>query len=124
MYKKYLTQENKISRGPDAFDRRIFYSKNVVKLNASMTSLFIYSDIVEHSIVGNAFAQLLKCVPITSKTDFGEVINIRYNDPDFIPLQSLNFDIIEIDIKDDTGSSVPFETGRVLIKLLFKKEDE
>ena len=58
-----------------------------------------------------------------TRVDFGDVINIRYNDPDFIPLQSLNFDIIEIDIKDDAGFSVPFETGRVLIKLLFKKDD-
>jgi hypothetical protein len=92
-----------------------------VELNAGLTSLYIYSNIVEHTCVGNSFSQLLRCVEVPNDKNFGDQINIIYDKPHFIPLQSNCIDIIEIDIKDDTSDNIPFNFGRVTVKLIFQQ---
>jgi len=91
------------------------------ELNAGFHSLFVYSDIIEHNFVGDSFAQLLRIVEVPNKAHFGEQIVKSYDTPHYIPLQTSSFDTIQLDVKDDTGQNVPFEFGRVIVKLIFKK---
>ncbi len=106
-----------------------FLSKNIIRgyrpveLNAGCNSLYVYSNIVEHSFVGDAYAQLLRCVEVPTDKGFGELVTIIYDVPHLIPLQTNSFDTIELDIKDDTGARIPFEFGRVSAKLIFKRYD-
>lgn len=90
-------------------------------INAGISSIYIYSDIVQYSFVGDAYAQLLRTIPVEQTKNWGEVIHHVFDKPHLIPLQSLNFDTVEIDIRDDTGKNIPFEIGRFVVKLLFKK---
>jgi hypothetical protein len=90
-------------------------------LNAGLQSLFIYSNIVDHSLVGNELAQLLRIVENPSNKKYGDVVTIEYQKPHFIPLQSNSFDSIELESRDDTSQLIKFNFGRVIIKLIFKK---
>ena len=93
------------------------------EINAGFNSMYIYTDIVQHSSVGDAYAQLLRNIPVKENVKWGEAVHVPFDKPHLIPVQSRNFDTIQIDISDDAGRIIPFESGRVLIKLLFKKYD-
>ena len=92
--------------------------------NAGFNNLFIYTNIVQHSDVGNAFAPILTTVPNKLSQDgWGGSVHHEPKNLIYRPLQSRFFDTIEIDIKDDSGVPVPFKLGNVIIKLHFKKYD-
>ena len=105
------------------FNKQFIEALRPAELNAGCNSLYVYSNIIEHSFVGDAFAQLLRVVEVPSSSSFGELVTIIYNSPHLIPLQTNSFDTIDLDIKDDTGLRIPFEFGRVSIKLILKKND-
>jgi hypothetical protein len=49
----------------------------------------------------------------------------RVFDPiQYCPLLQRRFQTVEIDIRDDTGSIVPFERGRVVVTLHSRKRKE
>ena len=49
----------------------------------------------------------------------------RVFDPiQYCPLLQRRFQTVEIDIRDDTGSIVPFERGRVVVTLHCRKRKE
>ena len=93
------------------------------ELNAGSHSLFVYCDIIEHNFVGDSFARLLRLVEVPNKSEYGDTIVLRYDQPHYIPLQTNTIDTIKVDVKDDTGVNIPFNIGRVIIKLIFKKYD-
>jgi hypothetical protein len=98
-----------------------FIALRSAELNAGLHSIFVYSNIVEHYFVGNSFAQLLRLVEVPNNSNYGEQVVLRYDQPHYIPLQTHSFDTIQVELKDDTGENIPFEFGRVIIKLIFKK---
>ena len=107
----------------DAFNSQHYTGKYCSEMNAGCQSLFVYTNIVDHTLVGDASAQLLRIVEIPNDKQFSENITIKYNKPHFIPLQTNSLDIINLDIRDDTFKPIPFKFGRVSIKLIFKKYD-
>ena len=92
----------------------------VCDVNQGFTSLYVYTDIIEPTMVGNTYAPLLRIVPVSGKhgntvtKDLGR--NIQY-----YPLQQKAFDTIEIDIRKNTGEKVKFERGRVVVTLNFRQ---
>lgn len=84
-------------------------------------SLFVYSDIVKPTHVGDSFTQFLGMVEIPNDIAFGKQIVIKYSNPIYVPLLLNEFDTIEIDIKNDSGETIPFKFGRVHIILHFRK---
>jgi hypothetical protein len=87
----------------------------------SFHSLFVYSDIVESSFVGNSHTQLLRIVEVPSGKKYGDQCVLTYSQPHYMPLRSTEFRTIEIDVKDDTGERIPFKFGRVIVTLHFRK---
>ena len=116
-YKEQLTELQ------TSFARGYFISYRRTDIKGGISSVYIYSNIVQYSYVGDAYAQLLRTIPVKETEKWGDVVHHVFDKPHLIPLQSRNFDTIEIDIKDDTGAHIPFEIGRVTIKLIFKKDD-
>ena len=101
------------------------YRGNLIsEMNMACRSLYVYSNILEHTFVGNSSVQLLRSVEVSDKKLFGDFVNIIYDKPHFHPLSTYSFDTIEIDIKDDTDTRVPFMFGRVTCKLVFRKDDD
>lgn len=96
----------------------------VYNIKAGIHCLAVYSDVALPVHIGDVYAPVLKIVPIPpSGTVFGDQINYRFDSPDYIPLIVNEFDNIKIDIRMDDGQLVPFNFGRSVVKLHFKKVD-
>lgn len=89
-------------------------------INGGFDNLYIYSNIVQQSDVGDAFAPILSTVPIHTNR-WGKTVHHEPKNLIYRPLQSRIFDTIEIDIRDDSGHSVPFKLGNIILKLHFLK---
>jgi hypothetical protein len=95
-----------------------YTATRVCDLRRGFYSLFIYCSIVEHSIVGDSMVPLLRTVNVEGKE--GTMAHRVYQNVQYVPVMLKHFDTIEIDIKDDTGRSVPFQRGRVIVVLHFR----
>jgi hypothetical protein len=73
----------------------------VSDLNIGLQSLFIYLDIVQSQVVGDIRAPLLRIIPARGKD--GEIITINYDNPQYLPLATKEFETMEVLITDDTG---------------------
>jgi hypothetical protein len=94
-------------------------TEHVSDISSGINNLFIYCDVIESTVVGDTIAPLLRIVE--AKGSVGEIITRTYDDPRYVPLQKKNFDSIEIDIRDQLGSPIQFETGRVIVTLHFRR---
>ena len=92
---------------------------HVVDVNQGFYSLYIYCDVVEPRPVGDCQVPLLRIVPIEGEN--GQMITKTYEHIQYVPLLRKHFRTIEIDIKKDTGESVPFELGKLVVTLHFRK---
>jgi len=120
-YKKnQLSTADIIYTEPDD-DTLTYIGDKPYEISAGYHSLFVYSDIVSPSFVGDSYTQLLRLVEIPSNSKFGEQVKISYPNTYYVPVLVKEFDTIEIDIKDDTGEIIPFEFGRSIVILHFRK---
>lgn len=87
-------------------------------LRLGMHSLFVYCDLVHAQMVGDAQVPLLRIVPVQGQ--HGEYVTRTYQSPQYLPVSRKTFESIEIDIKDDTGRNVPFESGKSVVTLHFR----
>jgi hypothetical protein len=83
-------------------------------------SLFVYCSLVEPQVVGNVTAPLLRNVHISGL--HGEMIEKLFQTPHYVPVVLKEIDRIEMDIKDDNNLSVPFQFGKTVVKLHFRKK--
>lgn len=93
-------------------------------INGGVQSIYVYTDIVAHSIVGDSLSQVLRVVDGPQKEKFGEEVVARYVKPYYMPVQSKEFQKIEIILKDKFGDLIRFNYGSVFIVLHFRKRVE
>ena len=104
--------------GNDIVITKTTNSPFVGDLSISLQSLFVYLNVVDSQIVGDVRAPLLRIVSARGKD--GEIITIDYDNPQYVPLATKEFETVEVLITDDTGRKIPFERGRVVITLSFR----
>ena len=92
-------------------------------MNSGIHSLFVYTNIVNHSIVGNSYSRILRIVQIPPNVKFGDTVVKNYDKPFFFPLCLYDINSIQITIKDDAGEIIPFEFGRVVPALIFQRNE-
>ena len=85
----------------------------------SITSLFVYSDICQYSLIGDASAPLLRIVQV--KNDDERMVTKTFPHVYYTPVSKINFDTVEIYIRDDTGVQIPFAYGKLVVTLHFRK---
>lgn len=84
------------------------------------SQLYIYCDIVEPQMVGDVMCPLLRIIPLDPvKYIYGSSKMHVFSPPHYIPLMRREFDTIEIDIRTNTGESIPFQFGTTCVKLHF-----
>jgi hypothetical protein len=93
-------------------------SSQVCDMNRGFYSIYCYCSLVEPVFVGDVRVPLLRIIPI--KGQYGETITQSYNMPQYMPVNTSNFDTLEINLRDDTGRAVPFERGKVVVTLHFR----
>jgi len=82
-------------------------------------TLYVYCDILEHVVVGDIMAPLLRIVNM--EVTRSHAVHQIMNPPLFVPVQKKNFDTIEMNITTDTGEPVPFTDGKSVVVLEFKR---
>jgi len=90
-------------------------------LNRGIHSIFVYCNLIVPSYVGNSFAKLLRVVPVQNKK-FGDQCSQVYPKPYFYPLLCNALHKIEVELKDHTGTFIPFEFGEATIVLEFMRQ--
>jgi len=83
-------------------------------------TLYVYCDILEHVIVGDIMAPLLRIVKMKRRKSYGNM-HKTLRSPLYAPLQKKHFDTIEINIMTDTGKPVHFAIGKTVTVLEFKR---
>ena len=91
---------------------------NTYNTEVNCQSLFVYCDILEHVIVGDTKAPLLRSISVSGK--HGDIVRETYDKPMYVPIQKKHFESIEIDIRSDFGEPVPFVNGKSLMTLHFR----
>ena len=86
-------------------------------LDHGFHDLYVYCDIIQPQYVGDALVPLLRFVPVEGKD--GQRVSKSFLRPQYVPVSRKQFESIEVNIKRDTGETVPFEFGRVLLTLHF-----
>lgn len=89
-------------------------------LHRGIYSLFVYCDICREVRVGNALVPLLRTVNY-NKANYGDTIIASYDNPLYVPVSRRYIDSIGVIIADDTGEAVPFEEGKTVLTLHFRK---
>ena len=110
-----------VFKGDDIYRKDVFNAFHPVEISGGFHSLYLYTDIVYPSLVGDSFSQLLRVIEVPRKHKFGETVHLNYDRPYYMPVMLNNFETIEISIKDDTDNLIPFMFGRCTIILHFKK---
>ena len=104
----------------NAWYRNFSLAERKADLKHGFYTLYVYCSLCEAQVVGDYYVPLLRTVPITGHD--GDFILKIYNEPHYVPVNTSKFDTIEINIKDDTGLNVAFESGKVLCKLHFRQK--
>ena len=84
--------------------------------------MYIYSDIVSETVVGNRFVPLLQTVPIKTGA-VGDLVHQEFLHPQYMPLQSGSLSSIHVQLCDESGNLIQFTKGHVIVKLHFKRID-
>lgn len=89
-------------------------------LNRGLHTFFVYSDIVEYQLVGDVDVPLLRTVAVSGRN--GDVIVNSFDNIHYVALSRSTFQDVQVVITDDTGYRVPFQQGRVIAKLHFRRK--
>ena len=81
-------------------------------------SLYVYSDLLEAQAVGDSRVPLLRIIPVQGS--HGEFITKTYERPQYFPVQKSRVDTVQVDIRDDTGELIHFESGKVVVTIHFR----
>ncbi len=96
-----------------------FTGDHSVDVHGGFYSVYVYCNLVEPHIVGDALVPLLRTIPIRGHT--GDLITKTYENVHYHPVQQKQFDTVEMDLRDDTACSIPFQQGKVVTTLHFRK---
>ena len=104
----------------EGLDENIFASDETISTNVDLiNTLYIYLDICQYQLVGDTEAPLLQVVSTNySNENYVEKI---FDSPHYVPLSRNNLETIEVDIRSDLGDPIQFQTGKVVVKLHFRK---
>ena len=112
-----LTEENTDKELPTGS----YMGQEILDLSQDLQSMYVHCDLVEPQVVGDGHAPLLRTVPLTRVLDTPDTTHKVFNHIYFLPVHRNDIHTIEIDIRDDVGRPVPFNRGRLIATLVFKK---
>jgi hypothetical protein len=122
----FLPATDKLNNGTSlelltkAFDMNWLKPDAPVDLNAGYHMLILNSDIVEHTIVGDCYANILQYIEVPTHSAFGDMCVVRNSNPQYRKVRKTDFDTIELDITDSTGSILPLQYGTSIVSLDFR----
>ena len=111
-----MVLSNQYCRGPK------FYGTYPINTSRGIDALYVYSDVIQTKLVGNASVPLLSVVPL--RGEFGQMAYKEYASPIYTPLAKHVFSTIEMYITDSAGREIPFTSGKVTVLLHFRESHD
>lgn len=96
-----------------------YESEAEVDVNRARHTIFVYSDVVADSIVGDVRAPLLRSAIV--RGSYGENVRETFAKVMYLPVKSNHFQTIRVSIKTETGDLVPFNYGNSCVVLHFRR---
>jgi len=121
-FSEHLQRILAIEPFPFSDSEMIVKSSNTCDIEVGLHALYVYCDVLECVPVGDTAAPLLRIVEVYGP--HGEMTHLQYDRPRYVPLQKKEFDSIEIDIRDDHGETIAFDSGKLIVTLHFRKAKE
>ncbi|KAJ7310342.1 hypothetical protein JRQ81_007251 [Phrynocephalus forsythii] len=90
---------------------RIDYAADIT---GGFSSLYVYTDIIEHQIVGDSSVPLLHCIPVRGETY--EWVTVTYDKPHYMLMSKNHINTITIEIKTDQNQDIQFNLGKVVVR--------
>lgn len=90
-------------------------------IRACFYNIYVYTNIVKDTIVGNSYVPLLRTVQNTTPKNAYVTESFLHNN--YIPIKTNYISSITIYLTDDTGSQVEFKFGKTIATLHFRKKD-
>jgi hypothetical protein len=88
----------------------------------SLSAFYVYTDIITHQFIGDANAKVLRVVALDQEYGLtAQYVNKIFDAPHYVSLERNNIETINIDIKNNLGENVPFESGKIVVKLHFRR---
>jgi len=89
------------------------------RINIEPNTMYVYCDVIEHVVVGDTRAPLLKA--FGREKSANDVTHRTFPNPVYVPLQKKHFEDVEINIMTDTGEPMPFAYGKSIVILHFRR---
>ena len=99
-----------------------YVATDTFDLKNSIFFLFVYSDIVSYSVVGNTKAPLLRVCD--TEGEYGHTAKAIFNHPYYVPIARNDFDTVDININTELGVPVPLEFGKSVVILHFRRKNK
>ena len=117
----HLSEHLQYALGFDIQDltRKRTTARHPIDLRAGVDGFYVYCNLIESQIVGGSYVPLLRVVHVHGQ--YGDIVDRVYNSPHYVPILKKEFGQVEINIKSDTDHSIPFEFGKVVVKLHFRR---
>ena len=112
---------------PLGFEGDKYYSPGGIQapfpadIHDGCSALYVYSDIVQKRLVGDDMVPLLKVIPAEPIQTALSHTWVRFVNVEYVPSVKTHIDTVEINIRRDNGQIIPFESGKVVITLHFKR---
>jgi hypothetical protein len=96
-----------------------FRGSKTVDVNRGLPKqLFVYSDLIEPQFINNSLELLLRIVPVDIESyKFGCAKTENFSHIQYLKVNRLCIDSIEIHIKDSEGQFLPFQNGTLTVTL-------
>ena len=102
------------------FTAKYMTATNPVDLNQNLDLIFVYCDIASHQCVGDIKAPLLRVVNVSGR--HRSLFRNVYTHPIYVPVERRDFDSIQISLYSQTGQPIPFQFGKSVVTLHFRRK--
>ncbi len=128
---KLIGKKEHVVKEPDETEEKITYRGTYpVDMQAGVSIMFVYINIIEYQVIGNMRAPLLRAIPMVNRMrndSLAYTQTLNYNsfgsDLQYKNLMSNAFQTVKVELRDDSGKLVPFMgNGRTVLTLSFKRK--
>jgi hypothetical protein len=88
--------------------------------NRKANLIYVYCDVATDGAVGGARAPLLRVCNVSG--EHGRSFRVVYVRPHYVPVGRREFDTVKISINNEAGRPMPFEFGKSVVVLHFRRQ--
>jgi hypothetical protein len=104
------------------YSRGWLWANETFDLHAGQRLMYVYCDIASFVPIGNTKSPLLRVCNVSGS--YGEIVRVTFDRPFYAPVSRREFDTILVDIRNELGQPMPFEFGKSVVTLHFRRRHD